>query len=295
MAAARGAFRLNPPTAVEEIGRRLNGHLELICDADARGQTRLRHQSFSAPVHLSKPHWDGGALVLNIVNPTAGFLEGDRLRAEVSVERGARLLLTTPSASRVHTMRGEGWAAVRQHFQVMAGGSLEYWPELLIPQRGARYRQRTQIDLEPGAELLFFESMAPGRVASGEAFEFAEVRWETDLRLSGRPLARERWRLAPGERALEALRRRFPFAYYASAFLVSPALDARSACWEAIHARHDDREVWIGVSALPGGGAFALKIIAADSLILRRTLRAAREAVHSALGRTPPGLRRAGE
>ena len=122
-------------------GRGLAGHLELVCDLDSRGRTRLRHQSFRAPFHLSKPHHADGALVLNVVNPTAGLLEGDRLRSEVRVENGARLVLTTPSANRVHTMRG-GTAESGQTFRVESGGSLEVWPELLIPQRGARYTQK---------------------------------------------------------------------------------------------------------------------------------------------------------
>ena len=77
MVAAGGTFCLRE--------RGLAGHLELVCDVDSRGWTRLGHQSFRAPYHLSKPHHDAGALVLNVVNPTAGLLEGDR-----SAERGAR-------------------------------------------------------------------------------------------------------------------------------------------------------------------------------------------------------------
>ena len=272
--------------------RGLAGHLELVCDVDARGVTRLRHQSFRAPVHLSKPYHDAGALVLNVVNPTAGYLDGDRLRTDVRVERGARLLLTTPSASRVHTMRG-GHAEVDQHFRVAGGGLLEVWPELLIPQRGARYRQRTDLALDAGAELIFFETLAPGRVASGEAFAFDELRWSTDVRLSGRPVARERYRLVPHDGSLDFLRRRFPYAYYASAFAVAPALTAKLAGWDALRALQSGT-VWCGISQL-AEGAFALKLLAADSVQFRRTLHVIRRTVYAGMGRLPPGLRRAGE
>ena len=270
----------------------LAGHLELVCDSDARGRTRLRHQSFRAPVHLSKPYHDEGALVLNVINPTAGFLDGDRLRCEIRVERGACLLLTTPSAGRVHTMRG-GRAEVTQRFRVEAGGCLEVWPELLIPQRGARYHQQTAIDLEAEAELLFFETLAPGRVAMGETFAYDELCWATDVRRAGRLIARERYRLIPADGSLDGLRRRFPSAYYAGAFLVAPMFAARSTAWDALHGLHGEN-VWLGISAL-AEGAWALKIVAADSLVFRRTLHAARGAIYAALGRRPPGLRRAGE
>ena len=269
--------------------RGVSGHLELVCDLDSRGLTRLRHQSFRAPVHLSKPYHDAGALVVNVVNPTAGLLDGDRLRIDVRVERGARVLLTTPSANRVHTMRA-GHAEVSQSLRVEAGGSLDWWPELLIPQAGARYWQRTTLDVEDGGELLYFETLAPGRTASGESFAYDELRWATDLRVGERLVARERYRLSPGDASIGALRRRFPHAYYGGVFLVAPALTLRSTCWETLLALHGD-EVWSGVSA-PGEGVFVWKVVAADSLVFRRALRAGRAAIYAALERCPPALRR---
>ena len=276
---------------------RLDGGCDLLCAPDSRGQSVLRRQWFRAPVHLSKPHHDAGALVVNVVNPTAGLLAGDRLRLHVEVAPDARLVLTTPSATRVHTMRGgeDDFAATRQEFRVAAGGSLEWWPEPLIPQRGARYRQHTVIALAPGAELLFLETVAPGRVAAGEAFAFDELRWATDLRLGDRPLVRERYRLAPdhGHPSLAALRRRFPGGYWGSAFLVAPGLTAKAPGWAAaLHARHGP-DLWVGVTALGGdGSAFAVRVVAADSLALRRFCRALREQVYAALDRSPPDLRR---
>ena len=183
-----------------------------------------------------------------------------------------------------------GHAAVRQRFRVASGASLETWPELLIPQGGSRYRQQTVIDLEPGAELLFFERLAPGRTAMGEVFAFNEVRLETDLRVNGRLFLRERSQLVPGSPVLEALSRTFPCAYYASAILSAPALNVLSPCWQALHDRQDER-TWIGVSAL-GGNAFVLKMVAADSLALRSAWTFARETIYAALGREIPGLRR---
>jgi len=68
---------------------------------------------------LSKPHDDEGTLVVNIVNPTAGLLAGDRVRYDVAVESGARVLLTAPSASRAHRIV-EGDARMAQEFHVAA-------------------------------------------------------------------------------------------------------------------------------------------------------------------------------
>jgi urease accessory protein len=263
--------------------------LRLACAADERGRTFLREQSFAAPVHLSKPHLDGDTLVVNVVNPTAGLLAGDRIRYEVAVESGARVLLTAPSASRAHRIV-EGDARVSQEYHVAAGGWLECWPEMFIPQAGARYRQQTALRVETGGEALLIEMLAPGRVASGEAFAFAELDWETDVFLGEAKIARERYTLTPQSPGLTAMRAQFPEAYYASCFLVSPHLRADAECWRRIHDLHRD-DAWIGCSALIEGG-WAIRVVAAGSITLRRSIAAIRSEIYAALGRQVPALRR---
>lgn len=272
-----------------EAVRMFSGHLTLTCSADDAGGSFLSRQSFRAPIHLSKPHVDEGALVVNLVNPTAGLLEGDRIECAVWVESGARLSLTAPSASRAHRMKS-GEAIVRQRFHVAAGGWLEWWPELFIPQAGTRYRQQTTLEVEAGGGLLFAECMAPGRVAAGEVMAFEELTWSTDLRVEGRLVARERYRLAPGSESATALRRFFPTPYYASCLVVAPELTADAPCWAALHALHGP-EICIGVGPLAEAG-WVVKIVADGSVALRRTLGAVRVELHAALGRRAPALRR---
>jgi len=273
------------------VSRGLRGHLELVCALDSRGLSMLRHQSFRAPIHLSKPHLDAETLVANVVNPTAGLLDGDRIECRAIVEPGARLLLTTPSASRAHRMR-EGSAELYQELRVEAGGFLEFWPELFIPQGGTRYSQRTELHVAEAGELLFFESLAPGRVAFGEAFAFDELNWATDLRYAGDLVARERYRLTPDSEAVRAMRAAFPEAYYASGFVVSPRLDDRHPCWTRLHALHT-KDAWVGCGRLVRGG-WVIKCLAAGSVALRRLLNSVRQELYMALERPAPALRRTG-
>ena len=44
---------------------RLNGHLQLVCARGADGRGYLREQSFRAPMHISKPWWEDGLLVVS--------------------------------------------------------------------------------------------------------------------------------------------------------------------------------------------------------------------------------------
>ena len=267
----------------------MTGHLFLVCAADAEGRSFLREQSFCAPMHISKPFTESGALVVNVVNPTAGFLQGDSVTCEVRVESGARLVLTSPSASRIHHS-GDGCARLEQNFTVEENAFLEVNPELFIPQRGARYEQTTAISVESGGELIFFETLAPGRVAMGEAFEFARLDWKTDVRWDGTLAVRERYALSPDDESLAALRCAFPQSYYASCFAFGESFLNAEICWREIATLHSDR-VWIGCSPATAGGC-VVKIVATDSPTLRRVLAEVRRNLYAALGRAAPEWRR---
>jgi urease accessory protein len=205
------------------------------------------------------------------------------------VESGARVLLTAPSASRAHRIV-EGDAQVEQEFRVASGGWLDCWPEMFIPQGGARYRQRTTAHIQESGEALLIEMMAPGRTASGEVFAFAELDWKTEVFLGGQKIARERYSITTDSPTLAAMRTKFPEAYYASCFIVSPRLRADTACWQRIHDLHGD-EAWVGVSALVRGG-WAVRVLAAGSIALRKTIAAVRREIYAALERREPALRR---
>ncbi len=269
-------------------GSSLSGHLDLRCDLRADGVPYISRQAVRAPIHLSKSHVDQSALVQSIVNPTAGFFDGDRLAMNVEVGRGAKLVLSTPSASRVYRTRSGAAAENQQSFHVEEGAFLEWIPEPFIPHAGARYFQRTDIHLDPSASLLYFDWLAPGRVAMGEVFAYENLRWELDLRVGGGLLARERYDLRPGGQSLEALRVRFPAAHYLSVY----AAGAMARDWpaEKLDAITGD-DVYLGHGPLPGG-VCVIRALCRDSLAARKLIEELRREIHRAAGWVPAALGR---
>ncbi|MBI2498524.1 MAG: urease accessory protein UreD [Opitutae bacterium] len=253
-----------------------SGHLSLRAAVAAGGRTVLAAQSFRAPYHLSKPYWDTEAqtLLVQVVNPTAGILAGDSLASDIVVGQDAALLVTTPSASRVFKMR-DGAAECRQHFSVAKGGWLEVLPEPLVPHRGCRYRQATKVEVEPGGGLFFADLLVPGRIAHGEAWAWERLCLETEVRLGGELILRERFEQSGDElKALAALAGSGQEACFGNAVLVAEG----GAPWlPAVAALHGDG-VWLGVSTLRRGG-WSIKFVAADSIRLRKTLRSVRAAL----------------
>jgi urease accessory protein len=269
----------------------LSGNLHLICAAHPERGTFLAEQSFSAPIHLSKAYWDGDTLLVNVVNQTAGIFGGDSITTHVVVEPGARVLLLSPSAARFHPSHGRE-SRLEQTFAVRSGGSLDVLPEISIPQRDSRSFQKTTIHLEPGAELIYLETLAPGRVASSEAFAFALYSWSTDIHVGDRLLYRERASINPHNSSIAALRAIYPASYYSSIVLISPTVEN----WEIDFPREvsmlaGDLPVTLAASKLSAYG-WSIRLLARDSVTLRETIRKLRELIYQRLGRRVPDPRR---
>jgi urease accessory protein len=249
-----------------------SGHLSLRAGPRADGRTVLAEQSFCAPYHLSKPYWDADAktLLVQVVNPTAGILSGDRLESRIQVDSGAAVLVTTPSASRVFQMTG-GAAQCRQTFVVATSAWLEVMPEPLVPHRGCSYRQSTCIEVASGGELFFTDLLMPGRVAHGEAWEWGKLCLETEVRLDGELILRERFeQTGPDLKALAAFTSSGTGTCFGNTVLVAERPGEPG--WRvAVNALHGDG-LWIGVSALRRGG-WSIKFVASDGVRLRRALR----------------------
>ena len=263
------------------------GHLHLVCSRRADGVSYLREQSFRAPMHLSKPHTDADSLVVNLVNPTAGIFDDDHIALDVSVEENARLVLTTPASSRVFRSRNGSNAQVTQTLRVAEGGMLEYFPEPFIPHAGARYHQKNDLHVAPGASLLFFEWLAPGRVTSGEVFQYDELQWDTDVWSGDVLAARERYTLSGVGDSLNSLRLISETAHYLGCFVFGIP--------EFPHAKVDSLtgvDVYAGCGPLAVGGGWTIKAVCRDALAARRTMKSLRELLYDAMGTAPPTLGR---
>ena len=105
-------------------------------------------------------------------------------------------------------------------------------------------------------------------------------------------VARERYTLQPGTPSVEALRGSFAHAYYASVYVITERTDETDECWRAIHDLHSDA-AWVGVSRLRRGG-WVIKVLAAESIALRRVMAEMRRMLYAALGHGMSDLRRAG-
>lgn len=168
-------------------------------------RTVLVGRRYTLPLQALEPvDLDGsGGLALLLLNPTGGILGGDALDTAVRLGPGARVVLSTPSATRVYRTAGP---AARASFraELGAGAVLEYVPDHLIPSPGARLCQRTALRLGSGALALVLDAWSTGRPARGERLAFAELDLGLRVDDDGGPIFAERLRLG-GEPRWNAL------------------------------------------------------------------------------------------
>jgi urease accessory protein len=156
---------------------RHHGYLALELAGD-NGRTALAHQRSRPPLQTFGLQSDDrhGIAYLQIVNPCGGLFEGDSAEVEVSLQRGARLYLTTQAATKVYPADHGEVTRQRIRLRVASGAILEYFPLPVIPFARALYVQEMAIQVESGGVCLVAEVLAPGRVARGERFAYHLVR-----------------------------------------------------------------------------------------------------------------------
>jgi urease accessory protein len=199
---------------------------------------------------------------VHLHNVSGGVLAGDRLALDVEVAAGAAAQITTTGATRLYRHRAGARDSEQQmRFSVGEGALLEYLPDAMIPYAGSRHVQRTEIRLGRGATLLWWEVLAPGRLAAGERFAFERLRIETGVYAGERPVLREDFVLEPGRKELSATARMFEYSHLASLCAVQQGRPP--AFWRALEDRWNEiargrtrpgQAVW-GASALVSDGA----------------------------------------
>jgi urease accessory protein len=108
---------------------------------------------------------------LYIISPSGGILQGDRYRMDITLTNGAYLHLTTQGATRIYRME-KNYATQIVNVTVDEGCYFEFVPDQIIPYRDSRFYQRVRLNVHDNATMIYSELLVPGRVGSGESFDY---------------------------------------------------------------------------------------------------------------------------
>ena len=160
------------------------GELELVV-AVRGGRSMAAHQYHRGALRVLRPHYldDSGQVCFVLVNPGGAYLGADLYAIDVEVGAGARLLLTTQSATKIYRTPGS-FAEQRMTLRLGEGAQLELAPDQLIAYREASYRQNTHITVRPSSCLVMAEVVTPGWSPDGASFRYEELRLRTEIHVA---------------------------------------------------------------------------------------------------------------
>ena len=282
------------PTPEECTTRREEqGLLQLAFCRDPHGRSTVRARRQRFPLRTTMPFYlDPAAPEMAFVyvqNPTGGVFAGDRLLTSIVADAEVRLHLTTQSATKLYRMEGME-ARQDQSFALAEGAYVEHLPDALIPQAGARYRQRTKVELAAGSMFVAIETIAPGRRAHGERFAYDLLELTTEFSLDGRELCAERLRLEPRRGRPDRAGVLGGNDYLVSLFAVAPGSDTTG-----LAAKIDAALVRFGgaAGALPNGAGVLARALVPDAHLAEHVRASAWAAAREALlGLPAPVIRK---
>lgn len=173
-----------------------------------RSATRLMRRRHVGPLAVQAPFYpeeDGSAHVY-LLHPPGGVAGGDRLEISCHLGEQARVVLTTPGATKFYRSE-QGRSVQHVSVDVGAGGVCEYLPQETILFNGADASIRTEISLAADAIYVGWEFVSFGRPASGERFADGSARQRMRIARDGQPIWFEQFSLPGSGQALDA-----PFA-----------------------------------------------------------------------------------
>jgi urease accessory protein len=148
--------------------------LRLEQDKDS-GKTSVKEQYSRVPLYTQRALYLEEALpnmaYMYIISPSGGILQGDRYRMDITLRNYAFAHITTQGATRIYRME-RNYATQIINIDVGQDCYFEYIPDQVIPYRDSRFYQEANLRVHDNATLLYSEIITPGRVASGEHFDY---------------------------------------------------------------------------------------------------------------------------
>ena len=140
-----------------------------------RGKTVVKEQYSKVPLYTQRALYLEESLpsmaYMYIISPSGGILQGDRYRMDITLKNNACAHITTQGATRIYRME-KNYATQIVNVVVDDSCYFEFIPDQIIPYRDSRFYQKVDLKVHDNATMVYAEMIVPGRVASGESFEY---------------------------------------------------------------------------------------------------------------------------
>ena len=237
---------------------------------ERNGKTVAKNVYFQGAYKVMRPiyHDESGQACYYILNPGGGYLDGDRYQMKISLEKQAKLTLTTQSATKIYKTP-HSHAYQEAEFNLKEGSYLEYIPDPLIGYQDARYKQKNVIHMEKGCTLLYSDIITPGWSPSGEKFSYDKLQLINEIYMENELVVYDHIKLSPATQNINALGLMEGYSHLGSMIVVDEKTnhDLLDRLYEAVP--NQTKEYKIGLSLLPIPG-FTVRVLANTTQTIER-------------------------
>ena len=251
---------------VDKSGK--SGVLRLKFEKDlGKGITVIRDQYNLAPLLAQRSMYLEETLPamahVYIVSTSGGILQGDRYKIDITLGENTLAHVTTQGATRIYKMENN-YASQIINIKVEKDSYFEYIPDQIIPFRNSRFYQEVHLDVHDTATMIYSEIIVPGRIASGEAFEYDICYLKT---VGKNHLGNHRFidtiKLEPKKNKLGVEGILGNYHVVGTIYIVTKEFNVNDLHYEINHRILDlkSRKIDAGVSILPGRKGVMLRIL----------------------------------
>ncbi|MFI3259947.1 MAG: urease accessory protein UreD [Rikenellaceae bacterium] len=132
---------------------------------------------------------------LMVMSTSPGVLSEDRYFIDITLEKGARLMLKSQSYQRIYDM--DQRAEQTTNIKIADGAHLSQVPHPIVPHRNSSFFATSKVELGENSSILQGEIITCGRRLHGEEFEFREFSNSVEVWHKGRLRLKDRVWLSP--------------------------------------------------------------------------------------------------
>ena len=158
-------------------------------------RTVVRHAFSTSPLKLLNPQNHSSAAWVYLASYGGGLVDGDAVRIDIEVERGAAAVISTQASTKVY--RSPHGASQQLRADVADDALLVLAPDPVVCFARSSYTQDVEIRLAPHGALVLVDWLGAGRVASGERWQHDRFSSVTQIWRGPHRLLYDSLRLAP--------------------------------------------------------------------------------------------------
>ena len=160
----------------------MEGLVEVELKQEKNSKTVIKNLLVKPPLLIQKALYpdtnNPNTAHIYIMSSAGGILQGDNLQIKIKATDNSNGVITTQSATKIYNTENHIPSQIID-ILVEKNSYLEFTPKQIIPHKSAGFLQKVNLKVDKSSTLVYSETIACGRIAHGEEFDFNSLVFRT--------------------------------------------------------------------------------------------------------------------